>query len=117
MNRTRAVGAFLVRLPALSMIVVLRGYQLVLSPMLGPTCRYAPSCSSYAVTAIRERGAITGCWLAGRRLLRCHPWAAGGWDPVPPDPRPRARAENQGERPRRTSPTQTPTAADTTRTP
>ncbi len=108
------VLALLVRAPALVLVVVLRGYQLLISPMLGPTCRYAPSCSSYAVTAVRERGVLRGGWLAGRRLLRCHPWAAGGWDPVPPDPRRRA-AETPAEPPRGERPT--PTAAETTRTP
>ncbi len=102
MTRVRAVARAAVRVPALLLVIVLRGYQLVISPMLGPTCRYAPSCSSYAVTAIRQRGAVAGCWLAARRLLRCHPWAAGGWDPVPE----RHRAPSSG----------TPSATKTTRT-
>jgi putative membrane protein insertion efficiency factor len=62
---------------------VLRAYQLLVSPLLGPVCRYAPSCSSYAVQAVTTHGALRGSALAARRVLRCHPWAAGGWDPVP----------------------------------
>ncbi len=64
-------------------MLVLRLYQLTLSPMLGPVCRFAPSCSSYAVTAVRRYGVLHGGWLTARRLLRCHPWNDGGWDPVP----------------------------------
>jgi hypothetical protein len=73
----------LVRLPARVVVLLLRGYQLVISPMYGPTCRYAPSCSSYAVQAVEAHGLLRGAALATWRLLRCHPWAAGGWDPVP----------------------------------
>lgn len=66
------------------LIGLVRGYQLVVSPYLGPTCRYYPSCSAYAVEALRVHGAIRGSWLAVRRLLRCHPWSPGGVDHVPP---------------------------------
>ncbi|AJR18877.1 membrane protein insertion efficiency factor YidD [Pimelobacter simplex] len=66
------------------LIGLVRGYQLVVSPFLGPSCRYYPSCSAYAVEALRVHGAIKGTWLAIRRLLRCHPWAPGGVDHVPP---------------------------------
>lgn len=65
------------------LIGLVRGYQLVISPYLGPTCRYYPSCSAYAVEALRVHGAIKGSWLAVRRLLRCHPWSPGGVDHVP----------------------------------
>ncbi|MGQ7295788.1 membrane protein insertion efficiency factor YidD [Quadrisphaera sp. KR29] len=68
---------------AVVLLVLVRAYQLLLSPLLGPVCRYAPSCSSYGATALRRHGAVRGTWLTARRLLRCHPWAAGGWDPVP----------------------------------
>ena len=74
------------RLPALVLLAVLRTYQLVISPLTGPTCRYYPSCSSYAVTAVRRHGALRGGWLAVRRLARCHPWTPGGVDDVPPAP-------------------------------
>jgi putative membrane protein insertion efficiency factor len=72
---------------------IIRGYQLTLSPWLGGQCRFHPSCSCYAHTAIERFGAWRGGWLSLRRLLRCHPFVAGGYDPVPderapvPDPR------------------------------
>ena len=110
MSRLRPALALSVRLPALVLVLVLRCYQLLLSPVVGPVCRYAPSCSSYAVTAIRERGAVVGCLMAARRLARCHPWAAGGWDPVPPR---RERAPHDHERAHH----QAPPVAATTRTP
>ena len=68
------------------LIVLLRGYRLLISPLYGQVCRYHPSCSAYALDAVRQRGSIRGSWLTLRRLGRCHPWAAGGYDPVPPRP-------------------------------
>jgi putative membrane protein insertion efficiency factor len=62
---------------------LLRLYQVAVSPFLGQHCRFYPSCSSYAVEAIEQHGPWRGCWLALRRLGRCHPWNAGGVDPVP----------------------------------
>jgi len=62
----------------------IRLYQLLVSPLLGPRCRYWPSCSEYAAQAIHEHGPSRGLWLAVRRLLRCHPWGGSGVDPVPP---------------------------------
>lgn len=72
------------RLPALGLLLLLRGYQRFISPMRPPTCRFYPSCSQYAVIAVRRHGAAYGTWLAVRRLLRCHPWNPGGIDDVPP---------------------------------
>jgi putative membrane protein insertion efficiency factor len=63
--------------------LILRGYQLLLSPLLGNHCRFYPSCSQYAIEAITQHGPARGGWLALRRLARCHPWHAGGYDPVP----------------------------------
>jgi putative membrane protein insertion efficiency factor len=63
--------------------MLLRFYQLAISPMLGPRCRFYPSCSTYSLEAIRTHGAGRGSWLAARRVCRCHPWNAGGLDPVP----------------------------------
>jgi hypothetical protein len=64
---------------------LIRVYQLALSPWLGTTCRYVPTCSAYALESIRRFGALRGGWLALRRIARCHPWAAAGADPVPGD--------------------------------
>jgi len=65
------------------LIALLRAYRLLISPMYGQVCRYHPSCSAYALEAVEKHGALRGSWLAVRRLGRCHPWAAGGYDPVP----------------------------------
>ncbi len=71
------------RMVATPLIWLVVAYQYVISPLLGPTCKYYPSCSAYAVTALTEHGPIRGVWLALRRLLRCHPWSDGGVDHVP----------------------------------
>ena len=65
------------------LVWLLRGYQLLVSPMLGQNCRFYPSCSTYAIEAVQVHGAARGSWLALRRVCRCHPWNAGGVDPVP----------------------------------
>jgi len=64
-------------------IFLIRLYQKLISPLLPPSCRYDPSCSEYACQAIDKYGAIKGTWLGAKRILRCHPWHAGGFDPVP----------------------------------
>ena len=64
-------------------IGIIKLYQTVLSPMLGPTCRFHPSCSFYAIDAITEHGLIKGSWLSVKRILKCHPLNDGGYDPVP----------------------------------
>ena len=68
------------------LILVLRGYKRFISPLLGPRCRFVPSCSEYAMQAIARYGALRGGWLALRRLARCHPLNPGGLDPVPERP-------------------------------
>ncbi len=62
---------------------MIRGYRYLLSPFLGNNCRFYPSCSCYAETAIKNHGVLTGTWMALRRIARCHPWHPGGIDPVP----------------------------------
>ena len=65
------------------LIFFVRMYQVGLSPLLPASCRYYPSCSAYAVTALEKYGAVRGAWLAVRRIARCHPFHPGGYDPVP----------------------------------
>lgn len=71
------------RWPACLLMLLVRCYQLGISPLIGPRCRFHPSCSQYAIEALRTHGALKGGWLALRRLSRCHPWHPGGYDPVP----------------------------------
>ena len=71
------------KLPKDLLTCAVRGYQIFMSPVLPQTCRFYPSCSCYALEAIREHGAWRGGWLAMKRIGRCHPWARGGFDPVP----------------------------------
>lgn len=68
---------------ALPLVWLVRLYQMTVSPLLGPVCRYYPSCSAYGVTALERHGLLRGTWLTVRRVLRCHPWARGGVDHVP----------------------------------
>lgn len=65
------------------LILLVRLWQLGPSVILPPSCRYTPSCSAYAITALRRYGALKGSWLAARRIARCHPWGGHGYDPVP----------------------------------
>lgn len=71
-------------LPRNVVVLLLRGYRAVISPLYGDVCRYYPSCSQYALTAVQQRGVVVGGALAARRLARCHPWAEGGIDDVSP---------------------------------
>lgn len=66
------------------LLSLLRFYQLAISPLSPPSCRFYPSCSNYAIEALGTHGAARGSWLAVRRICRCHPWNPGGVDPVPP---------------------------------
>lgn len=66
-----------------ALILLARAWQLGPSVVLPPSCRFQPSCSAYAITALRRYGAIKGSWLATKRILRCHPWGGHGHDPVP----------------------------------
>ena len=80
MAEAESITAF----PGQLLIVLLRGYRLLISPLLGNNCRFCPSCSNYAEQAIREYGVLRGLGLTLRRLGKCHPWHPGGYDPVPP---------------------------------
>ncbi len=71
------------RLLSLILILPIRFYQLSISPLFPPSCRFTPTCSQYAIEAIRRPGPFKGLWLALRRLSRCHPWGGSGYDPVP----------------------------------
>lgn len=66
------------------LISLVRFYQVAISPWTPAACRYTPTCSAYAIDALREHGSLRGTWLAARRLARCHPWGGFGYDPVPP---------------------------------
>ncbi|MGC2193640.1 MAG: membrane protein insertion efficiency factor YidD [Terriglobales bacterium] len=65
-----------------AVLLLLRGYKWALSPMLPPSCRYVPTCSEYAMEAVERYGALRGGWMAMTRILRCHPFVKGGYDPV-----------------------------------
>lgn len=65
------------------LVALVRLYQLSISPLLPPSCRFTPTCSQYALEALRRHGPLRGGWMAFRRLCRCHPWGGSGYDPVP----------------------------------
>ena len=77
----RALVSLLMRLPSLVLIGLTRGYQLLVSPLLGRHCRFEPTCSQYFIEAVRKHGALRGVWRGVLRILRCHPWHPGGYDP------------------------------------
>jgi putative membrane protein insertion efficiency factor len=74
----------IVALPQWLLVALVRAYRFFLSPWLGSSCRFEPTCSAYALQALQQRGATAGSYLTLRRLARCHPWCEGGHDPVPP---------------------------------
>ena len=75
---------FLFTLPQRALIGLVRGYRVLLSPWLGSSCRFEPTCSAYSLQALQEHGAAVGTYMTLHRLARCHPFCAGGHDPVPP---------------------------------
>ncbi|GGO30355.1 hypothetical protein GCM10010116_60770 [Microbispora rosea subsp. aerata] len=77
------------------LLALIRFYRAFISPMLGPRCRFEPSCSAYGLEAVTVHGAVRGVWLTVRRIARCHPFHPGGFDPVPPR-RVRSHDETQG---------------------
>lgn len=82
-TRSRNGAAVALRIPSLALRLAIRGYQVAISPVLPPACRYYPTCSNYAIEAIEKYGALRGGWMAARRIGRCHPFSPGGYDPVP----------------------------------
>ena len=82
MNPLRTTIFWAARLPAVVLTAPVVLYRVLISPLVGPRCKYHPSCSRYALDALRDHGAIRGSVLAGWRLVRCNPWSHGGYDPV-----------------------------------
>lgn len=80
----KPIATAVMRLPQSLLIGLVKGYRLLLSPWLGSNCRFEPSCSTYSLQALQQRGAAVGSYLTLRRLVRCQPWCDGGHDPVPP---------------------------------
>lgn len=85
-------------LAARALSVLIKGYRYALSPFFGAQCRFHPTCSAYALEAIAAHGAARGAWLAAKRLGRCHPWHAGGLDPVPASRADRSASSVEGSR-------------------
>ena len=79
----KSILAALYHLPQATLVVLVKGYRLLLSPSLGSACRFEPTCSAYSLGALQRYGATVGSYLTLRRLTRCHPWCDGGLDPVP----------------------------------
>ncbi|NCW88101.1 MAG: membrane protein insertion efficiency factor YidD [Chitinophagia bacterium] len=77
------ISLFIKRILILPFLVLIKLYQWVLSPWIGPKCRYTPTCSHYTVEALQKHGLLKGLWLSIKRISRCHPWGSSGYDPVP----------------------------------
>ena len=73
----------ILKIIATPLIVLIKIYQLLISPLFPPSCRFTPTCSHYSIEALRKHGIIKGGWLSVKRILRCHPWGGSGYDPVP----------------------------------
>ncbi|WP_426301135.1 membrane protein insertion efficiency factor YidD [Arthrobacter sp. R-11] len=82
-SSSRSIASVLWELPRNILILLLKAYRRIVSPLYGQVCRFFPSCSAYALEAVTVHGAVKGSWLAAKRLARCHPWNAGGVDHVP----------------------------------
>ncbi|MEA9985386.1 MULTISPECIES: membrane protein insertion efficiency factor YidD [Subtercola] len=92
----KAVALWVFLVPRNLAVLFLRFYRAVISPLYGDVCRYYPSCSSYTLQAIQQRGLVMGSVLGIYRIIRCHPWAAGGIDDVPPARKPHFRVTRFG---------------------
>jgi putative membrane protein insertion efficiency factor len=86
-TRVRYIAQTALLVPRNCGVAVLRTYRAVVSPLYGDVCRYYPSCSHYSLQAVQAHGLVKGSWLTARRLVRCHPWAQGGIDDIPPGTR------------------------------
>jgi putative membrane protein insertion efficiency factor len=73
----------LFQLLAIPLIVLIKIYQILISPLFPPSCRFVPTCSQYSLEALKKYGILKGGWLSVKRILRCHPWGGSGYDPVP----------------------------------
>lgn len=83
MNILRMIYEVFKKVLVFILIIPVRIYQWVISPMIGPSCRYTPTCSVYSVQALKKHGPFKGLWLAIKRILSCNPWGGSGHDPVP----------------------------------
>jgi putative membrane protein insertion efficiency factor len=81
MSRLAKVQRWAGQFAVAGLVLLVRAYQYTLGPFLGPVCRFEPSCSRYMIGALQKYGALRGLWRGTRRILRCHPWNAGGYDP------------------------------------
>lgn len=90
------------------LIAFMKAYRAVISPIYGQVCKFHPTCSAYALEALEIHGAAKGSWLAVRRLVRCHPWSLGGYDPVPGSPREAEWLARQGAQDRSSRGTEIP---------
>ena len=88
MKRALKTLLLMKNLPKVVLITLVKAYRLLLSPSLGSSCRFEPTCSAYSLESLQRHGAVAGTGLTVWRLLRCHPWCDGGHDPVPPKPFP-----------------------------
>ena len=79
----RAVYKFLIKLLAVPFILLIKIYQLLISPLFPSSCRYTPTCSHYTAGALKKYGLLKGSWLGIKRISRCHPWGGSGYDPIP----------------------------------
>ncbi len=74
---------WLLKILSYPFILLIKIYQKIISPLIGPKCRFTPTCSNYAVEALKKYGVFKGSWLAVKRIAKCHPWGGSGYDPVP----------------------------------
>lgn len=84
MHLLKKLADFFDRTLSSILLLLVKAYRFFISPLLGPRCRFHPTCSEYAITALRTRGAVSGGYLILKRIIKCHPWHPGGLDPVEP---------------------------------